>query len=261
MYQIERLKSYLQYQLFSWHANGHGVHSPYLYSMVRESFVPARDEQPFVWIEEHRRHLLQNRTRIHVTDCGAGSHKLGRVRSVADITGCSAVMPKYGRLLAWLVQWSGADTVLELGSSVGLGSMYLSHFLQGKLVSIDACPATLEFTRSQQEKLSHRDVSFLEGEFSHVLPALDVASMKFDLVFIDGNHTYEGTMQNFELLQPITHRDSILVFDDIYWSEGMRRAWHEIRQHPRVTASVDIWQMGIIFFRPELSKEQFCIRY
>ncbi len=261
MYALERLRSYLHYQLLSWHANGHGVHSPYLFDMVRQCFIPAREEEPFIWIEEHRRQLSRDRTKIAVTDRGAGSKKLGQTRKVCDIANCSAVAPKYGRLLAHLVQWSGASSVLELGSSVGLGSMYLSHFLEGKLVSIDACPETVAFARSQHTKWSNKDVNFLEGEFTKILPALHEASMKFDLVYIDGNHTYQGTMENFQLLHPLTHQESILVFDDIYWSEGMREAWHEIRRHPSVTASVDIWQMGIVFMRPELSKEQFCIRY
>lgn len=223
--------------------------------------MAARDKAPFVRIEEHRRQLLSNQTSITVADSGAGSRKLGQHRKISDITRCSAVAPKYGRLLAHLVQWSGAQSVLELGTSVGLGSMYLSHFLQGNVVSIEACPQTAAFARSQHEQYGYKNIDILEGRFDQILPSLRDTNAMFDLVYIDGNHTYAGTMQNFEMLVPITHSNTILVFDDIYWSEEMRRAWYELRKHPNLTASIDLWQMGIIFFRPELSKEQFCIRY
>ena len=57
------------------------------------------------------------------------------------------------------------------------------------------------------------------------------------------------------------HDDSFIIFDDINWSEEMKEAWKEIIKHPSVRISIDVYMMGIVFFNPGFSKEDFKIRY
>ena len=57
------------------------------------------------------------------------------------------------------------------------------------------------------------------------------------------------------------HSKSVFVFDDINWSEGMKRAWNEIKNHPKVTVTIDLFMMGLVFFDPDLSKQDFVLRY
>jgi hypothetical protein len=52
-----------------------------------------------------------------------------------------------------------------------------------------------------------------------------------------------------------------MVFDDIYWSEGMAAAWTEIKADPAVTVSIDLFHFGLVFFRKESPKENFVIRW
>ena len=83
-----------------------------------------------------------------------------------------------------------------------------------------------------------------------------------DMAYIDGNHTYEATMKYFNELLKITHENSILIFDDIYWTSDMTKAWEEIKTIPAVTVSIDLYKVGLIFFRKEnKQKEHFCLRY
>jgi hypothetical protein len=53
-----------------------------------------------------------------------------------------------------------------------------------------------------------------------------------------------------------------MVFDDIHWSEGMERAWEEIKRDPAVTLTIDIFFVGLVFFRKmQLIPQHFTIRY
>lgn len=104
-------------------------------------------------------------------------------------------------------------------------------------------------------------MNFIEGNFDSVLPNLLPTLAPLDLVFIDGNHSYEATIRYFEMLLSKVHNESIFIFDDIYWSEGMKKAWNEIQNHPSVQCTVDIFRWGIVFFRKEMQKEHFTIRF
>ncbi|MDB5032489.1 class I SAM-dependent methyltransferase, partial [Mucilaginibacter sp.] len=83
---------------------------------------------------------------------------------------------------------------------------------------------------------------------------------KLDFIFVDGNHQKEATLKYFEWCLPKVHENTLLIFDDIYWSEGMKEAWAEIKAHPQVTATVDLFWIGLVFFRSGQVKEDFVIK-
>ena len=91
----------------------------------------------------------------------------------------------------------------------------------------------------------------------------NVSNKKFDVVYIDGNHTYEATINYFNLLlKNNTNQNSVLIFDDIYWTPQMTAAWEEIKKHPAVTITIDLYKVGLVFFRKEnKQKENFCLKY
>ena len=99
------------------------------------------------------------------------------------------------------------------------------------------------------------------GEFDKQLPKVLPNIETIDFAFIDGNHRYEPTLKYFEMLLGKSTDQSIFIFDDIYWSEGMCKAWKEIIARPEVTVSIDLYRMGIIFFRKESPKQDFVVRF
>lgn len=90
--------------------------------------------------------------------------------------------------------------------------------------------------------------------------AFSILGTQYSLLFIDGNHQKEATLEYFEKLLPTVHNDSVMIFDDIHWSKGMEEAWEEIKQNPQVRVTIDTFQWGLIFFRREQEKEHFIIR-
>ena len=53
----------------------------------------------------------------------------------------------------------------------------------------------------------------------------------------------------------------ILIIADIHWSKEMQQAWDTIKNHYQVTLSIDIYQMGIVFFNPEIRKQDYILAY
>ena len=82
-----------------------------------------------------------------------------------------------------------------------------------------------------------------------------------DLVFIDGNHQENATISYFKKCLNYSHNDTIFIFDDIYWSIGMENAWEKIKSHSKITLTIDLFHIGIVFIKSELSKENYIIRY
>ena len=83
-----------------------------------------------------------------------------------------------------------------------------------------------------------------------------------DYVFFDGNHQENTTVNYFETCIPFITNDTIFIFDDIHWSAEMERAWEKIKMHPKTKMSLDLFHLGIIFFREEQKeREHFVIRY
>jgi hypothetical protein len=82
-----------------------------------------------------------------------------------------------------------------------------------------------------------------------------------DYVFFDGHHALEPTLKYFELCLKKAHNSSIFVFDDIRWSDEMKLAWEKIKNHPKVNVTIDLYTMGVVFFRKEQEKEHFVLRY
>ncbi|MBK9512170.1 MAG: hypothetical protein IPO05_00750 [Flavobacteriales bacterium] len=80
-------------------------------------------------------------------------------------------------------------------------------------------------------------------------------------MFLDGHHAKEPTLEYFDLCLQRSHNDTVLVLDDIHWSRGMEEAWIAIKGHPRVTVTIDLYSMGLVFLRTEQAKEHFVLRY
>lgn len=154
---------------------------------------------------------------------------------------------------------------MELGTSLGMGTVALALNRQAKITTIEGCPETAAVARDHFRKFNLENIKPQIGEFSKIIPALLAKPNKaevpsFDLVYFDGHHTLEATLENFERLLPTAHNDSVFVFDDIHWSQEMEEAWERIKDHPQVKVSIDTFYLGLIFFRREQVKQHFIIR-
>ncbi|RYZ17066.1 MAG: class I SAM-dependent methyltransferase, partial [Chitinophagaceae bacterium] len=253
---------YLRYYLTAMNSKGHGMHSPFIYSFIRNVLndysrygVPAE-------VEHLRYQLRSDRTELIVEDLGAGSRTgATKQRTVAQLARTAVKPCKYGQLLYRLVRHYRPAMVLELGTSLGITTAYLVKGGAGTVHSIEGSSEIHQVARRNLEALGAR-AQLHQGNFDTVLPALLSRMKQVDLAFVDGNHRYEPTIRYFTQLLEHCGNDSILVFDDIHWSAEMERAWAEIKAHPRVRCTVDLFFLGFVFFRDEFKvPRHFSIRY
>lgn len=255
MYQI---KQYIKFLLKS--TNQHGVHSPFVYQFVTKCLYDKKKYDAYKKLQNYRKTLKNSKAELDITDLGEGSKTLGNeVRKVSQMVSTSSSTKKEARLLYRVAKYFKLSSVLELGTSLGVGTYAFALANENsKIITIEGCKNTSNFTQSQFQDLGIDNVYFNIGTFSFEIEKLE--QKHFDCIYFDGHHNKEATIQYFEALLPKAHNDSIFIFDDIYWSKEMTEAWDYIKAHKAVTVTVDCFHLGFIFFRKEQAKEHFRIR-
>jgi len=242
--------------------NLHGIHSPFVYQLLNEVVYDKTRYSEYEIVENSRKELLLRTDKIEITDLGAGSTiNISNRRKVADIAKNSAKAGKWGQLLFRLAKHFQPPTMIELGASLGIGTLYQSlGNPTKKLTTFEGCPNAAAIARQQFLK-ANIYAKIIEGNFDDTLPIYLSSIEKLDWVFVDGNHRKEPTVRYFNQCLEKCHTDSVLLFDDIYWSKEMAEAWETIKQHPRVSVTLDLFQVGIVFLREAQKKQDFRIRY
>lgn len=261
---IHLMRTYLHYYRHAHNGKGHGMHSPFVYDFIRKVLLNEGKYNPPETIEVLRGKYLSDYRRLNILDLGAGSRKNNnRERTVRDLARSAVKPSKWGRLLHRIAAHYKPTEIIELGTSLGITTSYLATAIQTpKVYTIEGSAEIAAVAREGFGLLNIKNVESITGNFDAVLPNLLQRRGKAELVYIDGNHRYEATVAYFNLLLPFINSSSILVFDDIHWSAGMEKAWEEIRMHESVRYSIDLFFIGIVFFKPDFRVPQhFAIRF
>ncbi len=226
-----------------------------------------RDKKQYDWydiIETGRQRLLKQPAQIEVEDFGAGSAVIKtKMRIVADIATSSLKPKKYAQLLSRIVNHYKPVNIVELGTSFGITTSYLAAGnAGGKVYTVEGTAAIAEIAQKTFERAGFKNIELLAGNFNKVLPDLLTRLQSVDLAFVDGNHRKEPTLNYFKQLLAHSNHSAILIFDDIHWSADMEAAWAEIKQHPSVTLTVDLFFIGLVFVNSDFKIPQhFSIRF
>ena len=288
---LYRVSSWLKHQLTARNTGGHGVHSPYLFEWVR--MVMSDKNTYYVWdeIEEIRQEMLKDTRELEFVDYGSGgplptSPSKGRsanMRRVCDIATGSLARRKEAQLLARLVGWLGRPlltspskgrigdeasedrkglTIVELGTSLGVTTAYLAAMdSRNKVVTYEGCPAVAEVARANWEKLGLSNIACVVGEITVDSLQLTVDRLSgIDVAFIDANHTCEATLTYFNALASRVYEKSVVVVDDIHYNEDMEKAWKAICADERVTTTMDLYRMGLVFFDKHYWRKHYKMR-
>ena len=241
----------------------HGVHSPFVYDLVSNVLRTDMDRPEHIPIEALREELLDSDRSILVNDLGAGSRTLDqRVRQVADMARTALKPPKQARLLDRLVRYFGPNTVVELGTSFGITTLYLASGMEsGTVTTLEGCPQTYRIAQHHFGSLEASNIKAVLGSFRSALPEVLGRMERLDMAFIDGHHAKEPTLEYFDMLLAKAHNDTVFIFDDIHWSPSMDAAWEAIKDHPSVTVTIDLYHLGLVFVRSEQARQHFRLRY
>lgn len=242
---------------FSARRNGHGIHSPFAYQLCEEVFY---NHYPFYDLNElgHiRTSLLTDDTTLSIDDFGAGSKTFkSKTRQVKDLAAKGISTVRQSEIFYRLINFLNCKSCVELGTSLGLNTLYLAKGnAAGQVTSLEGSPELSHFATALAQKANCTNISFINARFDAALPELLHSLHSLDLLYVDGNHTYDATLRYFELALHKKHNHSVFIFDDIYWSKGMTQAWREIKQNSSVTLSIDCFYFGLVFFRNEIKEK------
>lgn len=256
---------YLKYFFTS--VGPHGVHSPFVYQLLTQIISDKKQYPTYKQVEGLRKHLRSNAKELTLEDFGAGSKHGGSYkRTIAEIAKTSAKPAKYAKLLYRLCQFHQPKYMLELGTSLGVSSAYqaLGASTQNTINFI-----TLEGSEqvAEQAKLNFKSLAIEDkiqvgvGNFDDTLDEYLKQLPQLDYVFFDGNHRYQPTVNYFEKCLPLAHEETLFIFDDIRWSDEMEQAWEEIKQHSDVTLTIDLFFIGLVYFKKGKAKQHFQLRF
>jgi predicted O-methyltransferase YrrM len=252
---------YLRYRLVA--RDEHALHSPFVFDLYTGVIC---DETPFYIyevIESIRAEMLLSDRKIIVHDFGTGGKKAQTQElSLHFITKHYLKSKKYGQLLFRMVNRFQPSFVLELGTSLGITTLYLaSPSGKASIITLEGCPNTAAAAKNNFRIAGVRNILSITGEFNSSLTEALNKVPRLDFVYFDGNHEEEATLDYFNRCLTRHDENSVFVFDDIHWSGGMQKAWKRIQLHENVTLTIDLFRVGIVFFRTGIPKQHYILKF
>jgi predicted O-methyltransferase YrrM len=261
--RFQLAKKYLHYYFTASNGKGHGIHSPFVFDFIKNVLNDKKNYECYHSVEQKRKELLNDSTVIEVEDFGAGSSIIKTNKRVVKHIAQSSLKPKkFSQLLFRMVNYYQPKTIVELGTSFGITTSYLAWGnTKATVFTCEGAKNIAQIAQQTFEGLRLQNINLSEGDFTKTLPPLLTQIKKVDFAFVDGNHRKVPTLDYFTQLLQITQPATILVFDDIHWSAEMEAAWEEIKQHPQVTLTIDLFFIGIVCINDTVkAKQHFTIR-
>jgi len=240
----------------------YGIHSPFVYKFTTNCLSRKLISQnsDFKLYKSYKSELLKNKTFLEITDFGKGSKYFkNNKRKISDIAKYSGIPSVKAKLLIKIIDYFKPKSILELGTSLGLSTLILSNINKAKVVTIEGCKNTLNIAKKQLSLLNLNSITYYNNQFDNILPKI-TSKCNFDLIYFDGNHKKNATINYFKQCLSCVNNKTIFIFDDIYLSKEIQESWQEIIKFKQVTLSIDTYYYGLIFFRKEQPRQHFLIR-
>ncbi len=261
MLNLQLAKAFLKHRLYA--KTRHGVHSPFVYRFLDIVIYDFKPRKEFKAIEKLREELLQDERIVAITDLGAGSQINNKKhKPVKELAKNALKSARLAQLISRIAADIKPANMIELGTCLGITTAYLSKAVpNAQIITIEGCPQTAQIAKENLERLQANNLELLIGNFDDRLPEILQKIDTLDFLFVDGNHRKDATLRYFYQCLPKITENSIIIFDDIYWSKEMQQVWEEIKNHPEVTITMDLFWIGLVFFKKNQAKEHFKIKF
>lgn len=255
-----QIRSFITYWLDA--VEEHSLHSPFLFDFYKHVVKGKVHSAIPLFAENYRNRLLDDLTTISLTDYGAGSvSQTGQVRSISSIARMSASPKKYSQLYTSIISYFKHTHILELGTSLGINTLYLANQPGTKVISFEGDKSLLEIAQNAAHEIGATNIQYIEGNIDQTLNRYLMHSPLIDFALLDANHRYTPTIKYAEQLIKRTHPRSVLILDDIHLTPEMEQAWNQLIKHKLVYTSVDLYRCGILFFDPSLNKQHVVMQF
>lgn len=250
-----RLQSYLKF--YTRAKTPYKIHSPFVSDLLKNIVDDRREYYAFFSLKEIRKQLKKDQRQVPITDFGAGSLiKTSKTKTVSEITKMAAIPEGEGQFLFKLMHFLKPDTILEMGTSLGISAMYMSAAVpRAKMITLEGCPNTAQIALENLHRIGLSSVDLRVGAFDQTLGGALKDLAKIDVLYIDGHHAREPLLKYIKQAEPFLHKDSVVIIADIYWSKDMEAGWKEICNREDVRLSLDFYYFGCIFFNEDFRQK------
>ncbi len=251
-------KNYIKYILNR--KTKYGIHSPFVFQFINECLNSKKDKQKLLDFKRYKKQFVNDKSFIEINDFGAGSKVFKtNKRKIAQIAKVAGMSRTKALLIIKLISYLQPKNALELGTSLGIGTATMKiAYPDLPITTLEGCKQTALTAKKYFEKNNFSNINLTIGNFDNLLPEITI-NQTFDLVYFDGNHTEIATLNYFNWCLNVVHNDTLFIFDDIHWSDGMENAWNKIIENQKVTVSIDLYHLGLVFFRKESTKQHFIL--
>lgn len=206
------------------HHRGHGIHSPFLFSFITKV---VEEKDPYYAYED--------------IDLFLKSYPVRNRKST-----------RLDRLMFRMVNYFAAKSVLEIGAKSGIGVLYLTA-PSSEIVYQSAC---CKINSSIQEYIAdhwERNVSFHSD--------LGVTQEKQDCIVIDMRGLDNNWTDIYEYVADLIHEESFVILKNIRTNKEANSLWKQFRANDKVSVSLDLYNIGILFFNPKLYRRNYIISF
>jgi predicted O-methyltransferase YrrM len=240
------------------------VHSPFVYELIEKVFRDRKRYSDYRSLNRIRKRYKRRKDRIETMDFGSSAGDksyMVRITTVGQLVRQRTHTKKQLELLYRIARWYKPDNMLEFGTAAGISALYLGKGSpESRLITMEGCMG-LASVATKSFKKRNLNVEVEIGDFDAILEDVLERIDQLDLVFFDGNHRLAPTLNYFSQCLTKANENSVFLFDDIHWSPGMSKAWKTIKKDKRVTLTIDLFWLGMVFFRKDMEKQDFVIRY
>jgi predicted O-methyltransferase YrrM len=261
MINLQLAVDYLKHRLKA--KTRHGVHSPFAYRLVDKVIYDFHAKKVYSDIEKLRSELLLDVRNINIADPGAGSLlNKNKQKKVSALVRNTLKPAKVDQLIHRLAADINPSNIIELGTYLGITTAYLAKAApNARVISIEGCPETAAIALENLDKLHIQNSELLVGNFDELFPDVIRNITELDFVLINVKYPKEAILNYFRWCLPKLGGNSLMIFDDIYRNKGMKDAWEQIKAHPEVSVTIDLFQIGLVFVGKAQAKEDFVIRF
>ena len=232
------------------------------FELIYSNNHKMEDLEAFSKCESYRRKLLADKSEVSYEFFS--SEKKATVQNVCKE---EASKIKWCQFLYYLTKSIKNPNVLEIGTNLGVSGSYILEALKGRngnLTTMEGLPQFCEMSTQQFSSIvPNSNFEVVEGLYDITFPKIIERRVNYNLLFLDGNHSKEPTLEYFRALKSKIGHSAIFVFDDIYWSKGMEEAWGIIKNDKDVNFSLDLYQQGVAVIdkRDSQDKKQFNLHF